>query len=330
MSFLIVSTTITCCYCPPSLDDNEILGVLNSIPLMTDTILCGDFNARLGPAIGDHATTTRGRMLQAWLDDHQLAVWNTDLAYGLATYSTFRNGQTHESIIDLFMSNFTPSEASMTVFSDLSLGSDHRLLSATVSLPLQTATDTPLAHRRLWNLSRLLEEGRHDHFVDLFTHYATPLRDRLSQLILCPPSSRSPIDQFADELYELIYSTLSQALGDKLLRPKHWKWFWTPELASAAKLRDRLYRRWRSAVGLDKADWWEKHHVIRTQDLEHVTSGTHEKDTAIKSKTQQVTLGGVPKTQFKPNTNVERRKKSTAQSQQSTEHQKPYCEETTH
>ena len=36
------------------------------------------------------------------------------------------------------------------------------------------------------------------------------------------------------------------------------KW-WPHTVEQAAKLRDRLYRRWRRAVGLDKVEWWERH-----------------------------------------------------------------------
>ncbi|KAH8555845.1 hypothetical protein BGW37DRAFT_402128, partial [Umbelopsis sp. PMI_123] len=34
----------------------------------------------------------------------------------------------------------------------------------------------------------------------------------------------------------------------------------TPELAERAKRRDRYYRRWQQAIGLDKITWWERYH----------------------------------------------------------------------
>ncbi|GAA5817081.1 hypothetical protein MFLAVUS_010619 [Mucor flavus] len=41
-------------YLPPSLKNAQFLDVLESIPLVPNTIICGDFNARLGESLGDH------------------------------------------------------------------------------------------------------------------------------------------------------------------------------------------------------------------------------------------------------------------------------------
>ncbi|KAI9287683.1 hypothetical protein BC943DRAFT_263007, partial [Umbelopsis sp. AD052] len=49
---------------------------------------------------------------------------------GFPTITKFRGNQMLQSIIDLIISNVTPVNASMMIHTDLSLGSDHHLISA--------------------------------------------------------------------------------------------------------------------------------------------------------------------------------------------------------
>lgn len=108
----------------------------------------------------------------------------------------------------------------------------------------------------MWHLSRLQEDEPRDFYVYLFETASAPLRARLQALLDHPPAARPDIDDMSDQLNDLIYSALSQSVGDRPSRPKHWKWFWTAELAAAAARRNHHYRRWREAVGVDKAEWW--------------------------------------------------------------------------
>ncbi|KAG2191511.1 hypothetical protein INT47_011396 [Mucor saturninus] len=66
LSMKIDSVNVHCSYFPPSLSRELVLSALRSIPLGSDTILCGDFNARLGPFTGDSITTPRGADLTTW------------------------------------------------------------------------------------------------------------------------------------------------------------------------------------------------------------------------------------------------------------------------
>ncbi|OAD80274.1 hypothetical protein PHYBLDRAFT_137821 [Phycomyces blakesleeanus NRRL 1555(-)] len=59
----IGSLRIVCLYLPPTMPTHDVLHVLSSIPLTHDTILCGDFNARLGSVTGDYASNSRGLAL---------------------------------------------------------------------------------------------------------------------------------------------------------------------------------------------------------------------------------------------------------------------------
>ncbi|OAD75683.1 hypothetical protein PHYBLDRAFT_166910 [Phycomyces blakesleeanus NRRL 1555(-)] len=56
---------LICLYLPPSMPTHEALDILSAIPLTDDTIICGDFNARLGSVTGDYASNPRG-------SDHRL------------------------------------------------------------------------------------------------------------------------------------------------------------------------------------------------------------------------------------------------------------------
>lgn len=159
-TFRIGSTHIRHCYIPPvldGLDDSTAYNdILNSIPLLPDTIICGDFNARLGNITGDSTTTTRGRILTAWMEDRHLLLWQTPAIFGVPTFCTFRGGSVHQSVIDLFLSNFPAEIAEMTVRTDLSLSSDHRLVLASLELP------------DLGNLSKLQEDEASDIYVRTF------------------------------------------------------------------------------------------------------------------------------------------------------------------
>lgn len=270
MSFRVASTTIIACYFPPSLPDEEVLHMLDSIPLRLDTIICGDFNARMGDRIGDTATNTRGRLLTTWLEDHDMLIWNVDLAYATPTFTTFRNGRTNQSVIDLIISNHRPDSRSMTIHSDLSLGSDHRLIFASCDLPTIVTAPTASPTRRMWNLSRLQESDCCDLYESLFSTTSQDLRDRLHDIVHHPPDTQPDIDQLAEDLNELVYAALSHSVGDRSPRPKHWKWFWSPSLAASAAYRDNCYRQWRRAQGLSKVDWWQRHrdaHIAFRRDI---------------------------------------------------------------
>ena len=142
LSIKTSSLSIHCLYLPPSLSTQNALHALQSIPLRSDTIICGDLNARLGDFTGDSDTNPRGRALLPWLEEAGLEVLNSSLAFGAPTLATSRRGEQVTSIIDLFLSNIgTPSAVergdfsenglvspSLTVEQDLALGSDHLLM----------------------------------------------------------------------------------------------------------------------------------------------------------------------------------------------------------
>ena len=266
LSLRVGSLTVHCVYFPPPLSNDKVLSVLSSLPLTRDTILCGDFNARLGSITGDSITNTRGVALKPWLDEYNFSVLNAALAYGVNTFSAFRREQELTSIIDLFLTNLTESSllnAQLVVESDLSLGSDHRLMSLTFEyVPPSSDTvasgDSGMAPRRQWKLSKLNKIKPLGLYQRSFRSLVAPLVGTLAGLVSAPPGVRPDIDALNDSLNQCLYESLDSSVGVKGGRPGHWKKYWTQELQEAAGHRDRCYSKWRHSFGIDKVEKW--HH----------------------------------------------------------------------
>ncbi|KAG1387965.1 hypothetical protein G6F60_013904 [Rhizopus arrhizus] len=93
----------------------------------------------------------------------------------------------------------------LDIASDLSLGSDHRLLTLSFSFAQSSAsesmsdtTDTALHPRRLWNLSRLGEPDPCQLYQDTFRSSSAALLSRQGQKI--GPGDRWP--QLSSDLHE--------------------------------------------------------------------------------------------------------------------------------
>ncbi|KAG1444907.1 hypothetical protein G6F56_010111 [Rhizopus delemar] len=171
------------------------------------------------------------------------------------------------SIIDLFLTNSPLISPCLDIASDLSLGSDHRLLHLSFSFDplIQSEQDSSalpgvtLHPRRLWNLSRLGEPDPYKLYQDTFRSLSAPLTLQLKRLVQHPPSSCPPIDDLNASLNDIIYRSLDTSVGDRPPRPSHWKKYWTTDLQASADRRNMFYRRWRRASGIDKVFWWNKH-----------------------------------------------------------------------
>ncbi|KAG1494106.1 hypothetical protein G6F52_013173 [Rhizopus delemar] len=237
-----------------------------------DTIICGDLNARLGAITGDSVANARGSVLLRWCEEHGLSVLNSTLAPGVPTFLSYRGGQVKQSMIDYFLTNTTSALRSprMQVYSDLSLGSDHKLLSLSFDYavpdgyPSQPVLSSSSA-RRLWNLSRLKEPDVCSLYVASFQSLAAPLVDQFKALKSSPPSAAPPIDALNDSLNEAIYSALDKSVGSRSSRPSQWKPFWNAHLQELADVREHHYRRWRRAIGIDKALWWDRHQAAQVR-----------------------------------------------------------------
>lgn len=267
LSLRVGSVTMHCCYFPPRLPDSLVLPALRSIPLGSDTIICGDFNGRLGDVLGDKIMTPRGADLASWCLERNLQILNATLAFGVNTYSTFRNKQKCVSIIDLFITNipsWNMASPQIMVYEDLSLSSDHRLLTLSFTydptLGSGGSRNDSIAQRRLWNLSLLAKPGYVPKLQSKFKAMVTPLVDSLSCHVSSPGFVRPDIDSLNHSLNDCLYQTFDTVLGPRVSHSgKRWKKYWTPEMQAAARERDRCFGKWHHTVGADKCYWWRKH-----------------------------------------------------------------------
>jgi hypothetical protein len=158
----------------------------------------------------------------------------------------------------------------MSISTDLSLESDHHLLSTSINLQSSDTAPTPPPIHRIWDVSRLQETEPAELYEFLFATTSEPLLERLRDLVKNPSPSTLNIDKLAKELNELIYDALNNSVGDRSPLPKRWKWVWSTALADAEAHRDYFYRKWRRAVGLEKADLWldrQEAHLAFRRDL---------------------------------------------------------------
>ncbi|KAL0137360.1 Endonuclease/exonuclease/phosphatase, partial [Mucor lusitanicus] len=265
LSLKVGNLTVHCVYLPPPLSSDQVLSLLRSLPVTSDTIICGDFNARFGSLLGDTNTNPRGTALLPWLEESSMSLLNEHLAYGMPTFTTFRRQQEVSSIIDLFLTNIGDSaflDPQLVIESDLSLGSDHRLMVLTFgyvppSDDIVSPGNSVLAPRRQWKLSKLTKEKPLRLLRESFRSSVAPLVGTLADLVSDPPATRPNIDALNDSLNQCLYASLDHAIGVKSARPGHWKKYWTQEIQDAAAERDRAYSQWRHAsFGIDKVECW--------------------------------------------------------------------------
>lgn len=203
LSLKVGNIRFHCFYLPPSMPDNQVFLLLDSIPLLSNTFLIGDFNARVGELVGDYNSNPRGLQFLEWLLDRQLYVLNQSLSYGIPTFSTNRRSMvlvdgvytqvdtTISSIIDLYVTNIEPTSlqnSSMSIMSNLSLSSDHSLMTLSFDIASSLLTSdnnesSGMAPRRLWNLSRLSKPDILKKYRTSFKTLVTPLQDTLSELV---------------------------------------------------------------------------------------------------------------------------------------------------
>ncbi|OAD81227.1 hypothetical protein PHYBLDRAFT_161850 [Phycomyces blakesleeanus NRRL 1555(-)] len=151
---------LICLYLPPSMPTHEALDILSAITLTDDTIIL----------TGDYASNPRGIALEQWLEERSLTVLNGVLSLCTPTYISFRNEVEISSIIDLFITNTNFANPSLHIATELSLGSDHQLLSLSFTYDLQHLLPAPPPMCQTWNLSRLYEDDTLFRICQLYVH----------------------------------------------------------------------------------------------------------------------------------------------------------------
>lgn len=67
------------------------------------------------------------------------------------------------------------------------------------------------------------------------------------------------IDDIENNLWTSIYESLDATINKQTPRQKQWKWFWTAELQNISEKREKVYRKWKRATGINKAKYWKEH-----------------------------------------------------------------------
>lgn len=123
-------------------------------------ICLGDFNARIGDMVGDHATNARGEKLRGWIQDHDMQVVKP--VQGTFTTFNVQNGGTGMPDLVLASGNVAPRQ--LVAHENQSLGgSDHR--------PLTFEIDSNRPERTFdrWHVRKFLEPGVRERYRDLLT-----------------------------------------------------------------------------------------------------------------------------------------------------------------
>ncbi|RKP35403.1 Endonuclease/exonuclease/phosphatase, partial [Dimargaris cristalligena] len=258
------SFQIICLYIPPLLPSETLISTLSSLPLTPNTILCGDFNSRHRQLTGDHRQNTLGIALLEWITTTPFQVLNNTLAHGIPTlYRYFPGRPTQTSIIDLFICNFEVESASLNIHKDLTLGSDHAVLILTFSPPPLPTPLPPTSTPYKWRLNRLADEKHRLQYTTSFTTNSTPLLNQLLPLITNPPPLAPDIHQLTLALNSCIYTALDSSVGRQGPHTPFSKPWWTPHLTSAVQLRDRLYKQWHQAIGINKIVKWAAYQLAQ-------------------------------------------------------------------
>ncbi|OAD67599.1 hypothetical protein PHYBLDRAFT_173933 [Phycomyces blakesleeanus NRRL 1555(-)] len=271
LSCIVFDFLIHCIYLPPSLSDDDAISILYDLPLSSssipssNTIFCGDFNSRMGSFLGDHAITSRGTSFLQWIQATGLTCWNELLAFGIPTFLSGGSGTSRSSVIDLFLSTSPLLNPSMQIRSDLSLGSDHKMVNLTFT-PYVSPPPPPTNHPHLlWNLSKLAQPDTLKIYIDTASGSLDNLTEQFSAFL--SSSSPPPVDSLCSAFAQAIYDALDTAVGRRTPRTMQKYWFWSVDLQEAMDLRERSYQRWRHSSGLQKAICWMRHqnvcHAVR-------------------------------------------------------------------
>ncbi|OAD71055.1 hypothetical protein PHYBLDRAFT_171117 [Phycomyces blakesleeanus NRRL 1555(-)] len=219
----------------------------------------------MGSFLGDHAITSRGTSFLQWIQATGLTCWNELLAFGIPTFLSGGSGTSRSSVIDLFLSTSPLLNPSMQIRSDLSLGSDHKMVNLTFT-PYVSPPPPPTNHPRLlWNLSKLAQPDTLKIYIDTASASLDNLTEQFSAFL--SSSSPPPVDSLCSAFAQAIYDALDTAVGRRTPRTMQKYWFWPVDLQEAMDLRERSYQRWRHSSGLQKAICWMRHqdacHAVR-------------------------------------------------------------------
>ncbi|KAI7858778.1 Endonuclease/exonuclease/phosphatase [Circinella umbellata] len=253
LSCIVANTLIHCVYLPPEkISDQFALEVLESLPLhhteTNNTIICGDFNARLGNITGDSIFNPRGRLLQPWISSNSLTLWNKEKAYGQPTFLRHAGS----SIIDLYLSTQHINNTTITITDGKSHGSDHKMVHFNFEIDHSTTANAAQQlpqRRRLWKLNKLTDDDQRQQFKESFNFQIAPINrqliEKLQKITQHTPNNyiTTLIDDTTNKFYEVLYNAMDTTLGTTSGGHTVRTNFWTRELQRLADHREFCYQK---------------------------------------------------------------------------------------
>ena len=260
---------IHCLYIPPNLDDNDLSEILELLPLSynntTATIICGDFNARMGKYSGDTRENHKGRLIYNWIQSNELINWNQRIAYGIPTSYSYSG----HSIVDYFLSTIDLSSPTLTVRDDLSLESTHKLLTFSFQMPSFTPNnlDPVSDSRKIWNIKKLKNEKTRGTYQQVFKEHLNLILPPLPSPPLQKIDAQRYIERINTSLLDALYKSLNTVCGERetnsdTLRSKE---FWNTEMMETFEMKELYYRKWRKANGLNCLKYWLLHQETKAK-----------------------------------------------------------------
>ena len=276
------ATTILSCYAPTNMANDivaaeffdKLSDAIEDIPLHNILLVCGDFNAKIGPESTlftyNKRTNRNGTLLLDLMDSHQLYAANLTFQKPQCRLWTFRYPNGNKGQMDYIIARrkWSKSISNVNAFTNIfsSLHSDHRPLIAEVQLKLRKSVSTIPKNS---NPNFKLLHGNHD----LQHQYTLTVQNRFAAL--------SNTNSVTPENYHLLEVACTE-VGNKLLPPsKPEKWSNIASKPSVMAARNEMHQAIstgnRSAIKQKKTNLQNAYKLEETKLIENKTKQLEQK-----------------------------------------------------
>ncbi|KAG2228702.1 hypothetical protein INT48_004014 [Thamnidium elegans] len=147
----------------------------------------------------------------------------------------------------------------MSIATDLSLGSDHKLVTFGFQYQFnQPTVTTEQQHPHTPQSSPSNTSDTYDtNPSQKETQDTNYEQDNKVEPLFEQPSPS--INLINTTIVESIQQALDSSVGEQKKRKKHRRWFWNEHLQEEATKREQLYKKWNRAHGINKIEYWKSH-----------------------------------------------------------------------
>ena len=256
-------STIICAYSPHNsspIEDvetfyDDLRSVLTNVPAHNILAVIGDFNAKLGPDVQrftyNESTNRNGDLLVDLMDEYNLFCSNCSFMKPNSRLWTFEYPTGARAQLDyiLFRKKWRNSIKDSRSFSSFSsIGSDHRIVSATIKLSLRSSKRSKPHPMKTFDWRKVAQDK------DLSHQFAVEVKNRFE--LLYEEINQDNVDESYTTLSKLTQEVAEELLPKKAKRSKH-----QPSIsAGVEQARDKL--------NLISADYHRSPSVLKKVDLE--------------------------------------------------------------